>query len=112
MSYKKTMMSVAGLVANEYIMAAVKFGEFFASPHEGYAVIKEEVEETYEDLESLKWHLDYLWRSVRADDPDNYRDAAGTIQTKAVELASEAIQVAAMAKKFLETFRDEETANV
>lgn len=37
-----------------------------------------------------------------------HRDAAEIIQGRAIRLASEAIQVAAMAKKFLESFEDEE----
>lgn len=108
MSYKNTMASVAKLVIDEYRMAASEHGEYFSSPHEGYSIIKEEAEEAKEEMDSVEWHLEYLWRNVKEDDPNNYRDAAEIIQGRAVRLASEAIQVAAMAKKFIESFEDEE----
>jgi len=60
------------LIGAEFHSATKKFGEF-ASPHEGYAIIKEEVDE--------------LWDEVKAN------NRAAQIE--------EAIQVGAMAMRFL-----------
>lgn len=111
MSYKKMLPHVENLMAKEYVMAAIDHGEYFMSPHEGYAIIKEEVEEAQAEIDSVNWHLEYLWRMVRAENPDGYIDAAQIVERKALQLACEAIQVAAMAMKFIESFRDEEVNN-
>jgi molybdopterin biosynthesis enzyme len=60
-------------VCKEYIRSAEKHVPFFRSPHEGYAVIKEELEE--------------IWDEIKADDIESQR--------------KEAIQLCAMALKFL-----------
>lgn len=61
-------------ICNELAAAQQKFKKF-NSPHEGYAVIKEEVDE--------------LWDEVKKKIPENYK------------LRKEAIQIAAMAIRFL-----------
>lgn len=108
MSYKKTMAQVEDLMTKEYVMAAIDHGEYFSSPHEGYAIIKEEVEEALTEMDSVSWHLEYMWRNVRSEDPNNYLDAAHILERKALCLACEAIQIAAMAMKFRSSFEDEE----
>ena len=60
-------------ILSEYSFATSKFGEF-ASPHEGYAVIKEE--------------LDELWDEIKGKSIDD-------------SMKKEAIQVGAMALRFL-----------
>ncbi|MEU7814085.1 hypothetical protein [Pseudonocardia sp. NPDC049154] len=64
--------AVMALVREELVRATAKFGPF-ASAHEGYAVIAEEVDE--------------LWDDVKANDAD------GAI--------AEAVQVAAMGARFV-----------
>lgn len=63
---------VVALVLAELDRATAKFGTF-NSGHEGYAIIKEEVDE--------------LWNEIKANNPNRARE--------------EAIQVAAMAIRFL-----------
>lgn len=71
----------------------------FASMHEGYAVLKEEIEETKEVLDCIKSDLDMLWFGVKHDvDVSRF---AETIYEKSIWLMAEAAQVGAMAKKFL-----------
>ena len=71
----------------------------FASLHEGYAVLLEEVTETAEALNQVQYHTDQLWEAIRGD-ADHLADmAAARIEGWAVSVAAEALQVAAMAQK-------------
>ena len=72
----------------------------FHSPHEGYAVLLEEYEESAEELEGLSRNLRDLWGAIKMDDQHYGRNFARMVETKAIRLAAEAIQVAAMARKF------------
>lgn len=99
---------VVKLVDKELESANRKF-PMFRSAHEGCAVILEELEEAREDLEFTEIIYKDLWRHVR----DNLGNGiyAGSVQTLcglAVNLACEAIQVAAMAKKFMKSMKEPE----
>ena len=72
----------------------------FHSMHEGYAVLREEVEEAAEELERVADHVATLWNCIRNDDSVNAQSFARRIEWAAVQMAAEAIQVAAMAQKF------------
>lgn len=72
----------------------------FHSPHEGYAVLLEEAEEAAEELGGMEDNLRDLWSAIKMDDRHYGRNFARMVETKAVRLAAEAIQVAAMARKF------------
>jgi len=110
MSYKVTMGNVAQLVLDEYDMAKEEYGKKFSSMHEGYAVMLEEIEEAKAEMDSIMCdaHLRYLWESVKEDNINNAMDAAHIIRTRAACLACEAIQVSAMATKFLVSFAGDE----
>ncbi len=68
-------MDVIGEIRTEYETAMLKFGTF-ASAHEGYAILLEEVDE--------------LWEAIKSK--DGFESGA---------VAREAVQVAAMAVRFL-----------
>ena len=72
----------------------------FHSMHEGYAVLLEEVEETEEALKSVKDYLELVWHYIRWNKPEASQQLAEKLEAKAIHLAAEAIQVAAMARKF------------
>lgn len=74
--YELALNQVLCLVANELEEATEKYGAF-ASGHEGYAIIKEELEE--------------LWEEVKNHQKDGITEP----------LTDEGIQVAAMALRFL-----------
>lgn len=97
MSYKKTMEGVKYLVQNEFDMAAETNGEHFASDHEAFSVILEEVAESKEEMYTIIDCMHGLWRSVRDDRKNG--DILTDIERHARRLACEAIQVAAMARK-------------
>lgn len=68
----KSMEKYSKTIMNEYMRASLEFGKF-NSTHEGYAVIKEEVDE--------------LWDAIKANNLEEAR--------------TEAMQVGAMALRFL-----------
>ncbi len=75
----------------------------FNSKHEGWAVIKEELEETREALDDLESSVNVLWDDVRGKDiPGFIADFCTTddIYRQAVAVAAEATQTAAMILKY------------
>lgn len=89
---------VDDLVFVELASANAQFPPF-RSHHEGWAVMREEVEEAKEELDSIHFSMANAWERIRKD---NNPDAEiKRIRKAAVSLACEAIQVAAMAEKFM-----------
>ena len=75
----------------------------FNSKHEGYAVIKEELEETREALDTLESSIAVLWDDVRGKDVPGFIADFNTteeIHAQAVAVAAEAIQTAVMILKY------------
>lgn len=99
---------VVKLVDKELESANKKF-PMFRSAHEGYAVILEEVDEAQDEMNNLNGLTNLLWKAVKVDsEVENFLVG---IQIKAEALACEAIQVAAMAKKFQESMKKWEANN-
>ena len=98
------LKSIDPLIRGELDRANDKFPQF-ASSHEGYAVLLEEVEETKEEMSRLEVETKFLWQTVRGNNPFSY---AEDIKRTATNLAAEAIQVAAMAQKFIDMMEREE----
>ena len=97
---------VARLHINKAVMtetenAKKNYGDRYNSPHEGYAVLLEEVEEAVDDLTCIKNNLAVLWQSIKTNDLDSttLTDIEGTAQL----LALEAVQIAAVCTKFKES---------
>lgn len=106
MSYKRTMRGVDYLIENELDFASEEHGATFASMHEGAAVLAEEAQEANEEAELIHRMFDRLWADVRADNSKSAREHAEDIASHAELLACEAIQVAAMALKFVDTVEE------
>ena len=104
----KLLEKVRGLVEAELADARSIHGEYFHSPHEGYGVLMEEVQEAADEANSLKYLADEsLLRYVKAC-ADGRGDALIKARLKnmsciALKAACEYIQVAAMAQKMLES---------
>jgi hypothetical protein len=105
-------------IAKQEEEAAIKVYPLFNSTHEGYAVILEEFEEALEEIERLDSYVDELWHNVRY----NFFNKKGTceevavnnirlINSTAIDLACEAIQIAAMANKFIESIKPDKIIN-
>mgnify|MGYP001043896544 FL=1 len=100
---EELMRAVSALVDKEYEWAAKAHGGAAASPHEGYALIKEEVEEADQEMERLK--LGFLWENVKNDADDVARRNFEDMKSMAIAGACELIQVAAMADKGIKGIR-------
>ena len=94
------------LVETEYQRAERLYGGVFASGHEGYGVIAEEVQEAVEETNDVITKLDALLRSLRGEDRQNIIDRADALGDSAVSAAAELIQVAAMTQKMVKTMED------
>lgn len=95
---KELLLAVEKL-ANEELNRSYKKFPSFHSPHEGYAVIKEELEETDEEVTGIKHGAMCMWSAIRCNDVTPVY--LNEIKEHAIHAAAEAIQVAAMAQKFL-----------
>lgn len=94
---KELKEAVKVLMHEEYERAAERFGEKFNSPHEAYAVIKEEVEEAQKEMRYTLGQTEVYWIRIKEN-----RITDGTlevIEERALNAACELIQVAAMAYK-------------
>jgi hypothetical protein len=79
----------------------------FNSTHEGYAVIKEEIEEAEQELNDVNAQLQRSWYFIKHNE-DADKDML-RLKEYAVNLAAEAIQVAAMAQKFIDSAEEDKT---
>ena len=87
------------LTETELKAANEKF-PLFASSHETYGVIFEEFEETRDELNELESSVDRFWLGVKQNTSYIVEiDRLAEIYERAVRLAVEAIQTAAMARK-------------
>lgn len=106
---------VFDLVEKEYQRAAAEHGGAANTPHEGYALIKEEEEEAGDQMSSVSKKITSLWFAVKADDMELQAGYLREIKTAAVLGACELIQTAAMADKAVQGLknwnekRDEDT---
>lgn len=90
---------IEALFKEELTEANLHHRETFASPHEAYAVLKEEIEEAAEDLEDIKILLEDIWILCRGDEP--MMNELATMHNLATSLVQESVQVGAMAMKAL-----------
>ena len=108
---------IGPMVDGELARAQKEHGDSFHTPHEAYAVLREEIEELKDEVDSiinellLKDERQYgsLWEQTKTFDPSQiacvkllectYKDAF----MAAMRAAAEAMQVAAVAKKALDS---------
>lgn len=91
---------IEALVEEELTRANEKY-PLFRSPHEAYAVMLEEVEEMIHDIDIAARTISGMWSHVKED--ESIEADAGVIKTYTISAIQEAIQVAAMAKKVLQS---------
>lgn len=88
---------VQKLVQKELNNANEKFA-LFNSPHEGYAVIKEEIEECMDDTTEILEAFAAAWYKIKNN--DYAFNEIREVKNFAEHLATEAIQVAVMCDKY------------
>lgn len=79
----------------------------FHSLHESESVIREELEETSEELNKVRQSFEELHVAMRNDAVDAYVESLGYLRQHAWDLVREAIQVVAMANKSIDSFEEE-----
>lgn len=101
----KTAKIIETAINSEKENAIESYGPTYNSDHEGYAVLKEEIEEADCDLKYIQDALCDLWKGIKINDPPKYKqEIIKRIVKEAKNLAMEACQIAAVGQKFLESF--------
>lgn len=108
MFQESTKLIINDAIEEELEAAITNYGDYYSTPHEAYAVLKEEIEETSEKVTRMFNNLKLLWDAVKKDKESEIATKAKHIQTAAYYCALEAAQVAAVAKKVQRTFSEEE----
>ena len=99
---------VEKLVQKELESANQRF-PMFRSDYEGSAVICEEIQEAEYEFECIKDRFQESWRAVKCNMTSEWISEINTmIVNRATNLACEAIQVAAMAQKFIDSQKERE----
>ncbi len=95
--------SIEQAVCYELRNIVKKHGPTYASEHEGYAVLLEEVEEACEAANYMQDALKILWTSIRQNEFSDFELAQ--VRNFAMALANEAVQVVAVCERFMETIQ-------
>ena len=82
----------------EFQKAVETYGKNYNSQHEGYAVLKEEVEEAENEMKNILGDLNELWQKIKNNDKD-IKSLLNIIRGTAFFLALEAAQIGAVADK-------------
>ena len=100
---KKASEAIEQAVCYELQKIVKEYGATYHSMHEGYAVLKEEVEEAQECVSNMLYHLSNIWEGVR----ENKVAFFDIDQCKgfAIALAKEAVQCAAVCERLHETLK-------
>jgi hypothetical protein len=98
---KEVLGAVLLAMDREVISIKEQHGEKYNSDHEGWAILKEEYEESSENLIMLKERLKAVWQKIRANNLDIDTEIE-LMRWDAIELACEAVQCAAVCKKWHE----------
>lgn len=102
----KLMHGVRRLINQELAIARHDNGHFFNSPHEGYGVIVEELDEAHEQDWKADQAADLLLKAIRRNDRRFTESTLKKIENNATLAACEFIQVAAMARKMRESLEE------
>lgn len=90
---------IYNLIDKELEAANEKF-PLFNGKHEAYAVILEEAEEAMDEAATLEILVNNFWLGVRGNhEPEALHEELTAIYNTAINLATEAMQTAAMARK-------------
>ena len=88
------------LIMDELVKANREHG-LFHSLHEGYAILKEEIEEANDEITLLTGDIGLIWSACKSDNAKWANQLSKDAYTDAVHLIEEAVQVAAMARKLM-----------
>lgn len=99
----KASICIEQAVCHELSNIVKKYGPTYASEYEGFAVLMEECQEVAEDDKLIQESLEEIWKSIRKNKLNI--SEIGKLGTYAKLLAGEAVQVAAVCERFMETVK-------
>lgn len=108
--HEDTKDLLCSAIDKEYEQACQEHGKTYHSLHEGWSVLKEEVEEAKWHFTDLKWQLKYLWRGVKLDDNKKCLISVYDMQEMALNAMMELAQVYACCMKLQNTLQGGENA--
>ena len=94
--------AINNLALLEATNAKQNHGTTYASHHEAYGVLAEEVQEAGEEHKSIQQHMEQLLRFVRTDYTEGIADCLAVLKQDAIRAAAESVQVAAVCQKWLD----------
>lgn len=100
----KTTKELVTLACKEELRNAKSYGEFYNSPHEAWAITKEELEETKDNLLRVEQLMVDMWQNIKDNDSEELVANMITAKSYAVLTVYEALQVCAVLEKFRESF--------
>ena len=103
---EKADVAIEQAVAYELQNIVKNHGAVYASKHEAYAVLLEEVEEAQEALDGMRNNLETIWRQIRTNNTKSFD--VYLCKESAIGLSEEAVQCAAVCERFIETIKKEE----
>lgn len=96
------VQEVSPIIDREAQRAKDNHGSGYASEHEAYGVLAEEVQEGWEEAELTSAQMADLLCAIRADDRSAIFDKLRRTQRHAMQACCEYIQVAAVCKKAMD----------
>lgn len=78
----------------------------YASHHEAYAVLLEEVQEAWSELKGLRHALNLYWGAIRNNCTDDYAELLELIRKQSLLCAAEAVQAAAVCNRALQNMEE------
>lgn len=97
---------IRGAIDKE-LTAAMQKHPLFASLHEAYGVIREELDEALVEFADCERFFDMAWKQIRVDCPELALQHISRLKDAAERLAIEAVQVSAMCEKAIRSERKE-----
>lgn len=86
------------------------WGNTYNSLHEGWAVLKEEVEEAEHPMKMISHQVDWLWRAIKEGLKDYPIELMEEIQGNSIDCMKELAQVWAVCEKMKNTVKEEDNA--
>ena len=102
---EKATECIEQAVCHELRNIVKKYGPTYHSEHEGFAVLKEEVEEVEECVQQINNTMKEIWSLIRKNEISHIPFLLKFLRDTAVGLSKEAIQVTAVSERFIETER-------
>jgi hypothetical protein len=96
--HEKTESIVKQACIYELAQAVLEHGDKFNSMHEGWAILKEEIEEVEDNFNRIKEYLDFLWKLVKRDS-DSMKEFVSHIQDFTLDSMKELAQVWSVCEK-------------